>query len=116
MSGNPYHHISKVKSNGNVYYSIRKYVGGKRRSFGTYLTLADAVCARDYFERTGWVYSGRYRVRDESLKYVYPRGSKWVIIKDGEYFGTYHTLGEAQVERDSLVACGFDVGEYYSLV
>ena len=95
------------------HYRIDKDIDGKKYNFGTYDTLEEAICIRDYFEENNWPL-------DERLKYtnapLYISGNPergWEVRKiiGGEclHMGTFKKYEEAEKEVEIYKQCGWDL-------
>ena len=107
------------KTNSGNYCLIKK-IKGKFYNFGTYPTVKEAKKYRDYFESKGWENCLDKRLEYSTLKtnpnrYIRPYKNHYRIIKILNnktcFFGTYHTLENAQKARDYFEDNGWNVFE-----
>lgn len=79
-------------------YELIKNIDGHNEYFGRYPTLEDAKKWRDYFIANNWDIN--QRLIGTVNKNIYFKNNKYLIIKhiNGKdyYFGTYHTIEEAE--------------------
>ena len=96
-------------------FMIGKQVNGKYYYFGNYQTLEKAKKVRDYFVEHDWDISERFKFMDiPPTRYLRKtRAGNYKIVKwlNGkmEYFGTFHNLEDAMLERDLLVESDWDL-------
>ena len=96
-------------------WAITKQVNGKKYYFGSYDTLEEAKKIRDYFIKHKWNI-------DERFKFKKTKPYQHIMIsEEGNYrvvkrinnklthFGTFHTLEDAQKERDLLMKFDWDL-------
>ena len=82
--------------------------------WGYYKTLEKAKKARDYFVEHDWDISERFKFMEiPPTRYLRKtRAGNYKIVKwlnkKMVYFGTFHTLEDAMLERDLLIQCGWD--------
>jgi hypothetical protein len=49
---------------------------------------------------------------DDFYKYIYEKNGGYQIIKDNVYYGWYPDIRWALHDRDSLISCDWDLGEF----
>ena len=102
--------ISKIKSR---YYIIREFQGKKKR-FGSYNTLLDALLKREELIDDNWGVDGEINpnIKSRYGRYITYFDGKFVVNKvfDGEIynFGYFETLEDATSARDILVENNWD--------
>lgn len=95
-------------------YMVAKQVNGKMMYFGNYQSLDKAKEARDYFLEHDWDVNERFKFMTiPPTRYIrITRAGNYKIVKwlNGKmvYFGTFHSLEDAMLERDLLVANDWD--------
>ena len=89
-------------------YELIKCVDYKNIYFGSGRTLIEALVKRDYLEANNWT-KKQYQPNATGEKYIYEKGSHFIIIKNGSSFGTFNTLNEAIYERDLLIEFAWDI-------
>ena len=93
---------------------IGKQVNGKYFYFGNYQSLEKAKKVRDYFVEHDWDISERFKFMEiPPTRYIRKtRAGNYKIVKwlNGKmvYFGTFHSLEDAMLERDLLVESNWD--------
>lgn len=98
MSEETMMYIYKTHSNK---YEIRYRTGGKKRYFGTYLTLSEAQEAVDQLIKDG-VITPKYL---DPTRYITKRNKKYrlrKVINGKEYYQSFNTLEEAIKHRDYM--------------
>lgn len=97
----------------NKKYCVCQQVNGRKKYYGTYLDLDDAIQLRDKLVSEGVIKSrvGLHRLRGDT-RYITHYDGRYCIYKnvDGrqEYFGSFKTLEEAMMERDYLESIDWD--------
>lgn len=95
-------------------FMIGKQVKGKYFYFGNYQSLEKAKKVRDYFVEHDWDISERFKFMEiPPTRYIRKtRAGNYKIVKwlNGKmvYFGTFHSLEDAMLERDLLVESNWD--------
>lgn len=96
-------------------FGITKQINGKKYYFGCYDSLEEALKVREYFMKHGWNINERFKFRKvKPYQHI-------MISEEGNYrvvkrinnklthFGTFHTLEDAQKERDLLMKFDWDL-------
>lgn len=104
-AGNMPLYISQIGKN---QYRISRNINKKTYYYGLYKTLEEAEKKVQQLHQTGWKPPKRKRKQyntSKETRYIQqqPSTKHYFIVKQGEYFGTYKTLKEAQEERDWLI-------------
>lgn len=105
----------KYICNLNGKFGITKTINGKKYYFGSYNSLEEALKVREYFIKHGWDINERFKFRKvKPYQHI-------MISEEGNYrvvkrinnklihFGTFHTLEDAQHERDLLMKYDWDL-------
>ncbi len=93
---------------------IGKQVNDKYFYFGNYQSLEKAKRVRNYFVEHNWDISERFKFMEiPPTRYIRKtRAGNYKIVKwlNGKmvYFGTFHSLEDAMLERDLLVESNWD--------
>ena len=99
---------SYIYQRNNGMFEIRKRIGGTLLYWGSFSTLEEAKLYRAYYIGKKWLVNPSFR-KD---KYIFPQGTGFVIVKvtngQRDYFGFFHDIQSARVERDICVACEWD--------
>jgi hypothetical protein len=98
--------------NKNGSFEIRKRIGGILLYWGSFPTLEEAELYRAYYIGKKWMVNPHFRNRE--TRYIREQDGLFIINKRGEkgkieYFGTFHDLEDAKVERDICIACNWDL-------
>lgn len=95
-------------------YMVNKQIDGKFYYFGNYHSLEKAKKARDYFVDHDWRIDERFKfMKIPPTRYLRKTKAgnykivKW-LNKKMVYFGTFHNLEDAMLERDLLIECNWD--------
>lgn len=106
---------SNTSETPNIYrngkgFQVKFMFEGKRESFGTYKTLAEAIAVRDKIanDLDNWQLYKPIKTKDKPPKYIYKNGKGFLIQKAingvSKHFGTYKTIEDAITARDELEA------------
>lgn len=96
-------------------FQVSKQVNGKRYYFGSYDTLEEAKKVREYFIKHNWDVNERFRFKKTKpfQHIIISEEGNYRVVKRINYklvhFGTFHTLEDAQRERDLLMQFDWDL-------
>lgn len=100
-------------------YSINKTIKGKKKHFGTYDTLDEAIIARDELIATNWGYPDEEDLTQRKIgkygRYIAFHNGAYRVHKliDGKqrFFGAFKTIEEAEYLRDLLIERDWDTSD-----
>ncbi len=97
-------------------YVIQKQIHGKKKYYGSYHSLKEAIQVKNQLEEEGWKRPIKSDTSRRGLpRYVYRLNKGYILIKDNESYGVFKNLEDALAEKALLIDHNWDY-DYIDLV